>query len=100
MNTFDTNISQITIKQSDIFSKQLGFNTRFRNSNIIIKTLLTPEQFENNKKQIRFLRQFKHANIEFLKLIKSYRGIRHRKLLPVRGQRTHTNAKTNRKKHK
>jgi small subunit ribosomal protein S13 len=27
-------------------------------------------------------------------LIKTYRGIRHRKGLPVRGQRTHTNAKT------
>ncbi len=32
--------------------------------------------------------------IEYLKLIKTYRGIRHRKGLPVRGQRTHTNAKT------
>jgi small subunit ribosomal protein S13 len=26
--------------------------------------------------------------------IKSYRGLRHRKGLPVRGQRTHTNART------
>ena len=34
--------------------------------------------------------------------IKSYRGIRHMKKLPVRGQRTHTNAKTNKiqKNHK
>lgn len=29
--------------------------------------------------------------------IKSYQGIRHRNKLPVRGQRTHTNAKTQRK---
>ncbi|CAL7961395.1 30S ribosomal subunit protein S13 [Alphaproteobacteria bacterium] len=33
-------------------------------------------------------------NIKTLIDIKSYRGIRHRKKLPVRGQRTHTNART------
>ena len=33
-------------------------------------------------------------NIKRLKDLGSYRGIRHRKGLPVRGQRTHTNART------
>jgi len=33
----------------------------------------------------------------YLQEIKTYKGIRHRKGLPVRGQRTHTNAKTRRK---
>lgn len=33
-------------------------------------------------------------NIKRLKDIGCYRGIRHRKGLPVRGQRTHTNART------
>lgn len=33
-------------------------------------------------------------NIKFLKDIGCYKGIRHRKKLPVRGQRTHTNART------
>ena len=33
-------------------------------------------------------------NIKRLKDIGSYRGIRHRRGLPVRGQRTHTNART------
>jgi small subunit ribosomal protein S13 len=33
-------------------------------------------------------------NIKRLMDINSYRGIRHRKGLPVRGQRTHTNART------
>jgi small subunit ribosomal protein S13 len=32
-------------------------------------------------------------NIKRLKDIGSYRGVRHRKSLPVRGQRTHTNAR-------
>lgn len=36
-------------------------------------------------------------NIERLKSIECYRGIRHVKRLPVRGQRTHTNSKTARK---
>ena len=33
-------------------------------------------------------------NIKRLMDIGSYRGIRHRRGLPVRGQRTHTNART------
>jgi len=33
-------------------------------------------------------------NVKRLMDIGSYRGIRHRKGLPVRGQRTHTNART------
>ena len=33
-------------------------------------------------------------NIKRLKDLGCYRGIRHRKGLPVRGQRTHTNART------
>jgi len=33
-------------------------------------------------------------NIKRLMDIGSYRGLRHRRGLPVRGQRTHTNAKT------
>ena len=40
------------------------------------------------------LKQQQHQNIERLKAIRCYRGIRHRRGLPVRGQRTHTNART------
>ena len=39
-----------------------------------------------------------NQNIKRLKEIKSYRGIRHIKKLPVRGQRTKTNARTKRGK--
>jgi len=35
-----------------------------------------------------------NQNIKRLVEINSYRGIRHRRGLPVRGQRTHTNART------
>ena len=40
------------------------------------------------------LRREVSQNIRRLISIASYRGIRHRKGLPVRGQRTHTNART------
>jgi len=40
------------------------------------------------------LRREVKANIKRLVDIGSYRGMRHRKNLPVRGQRTHTNART------
>jgi small subunit ribosomal protein S13 len=40
------------------------------------------------------LRREVSMNIKRLMDISSYRGIRHRKGLPVRGQRTHTNART------
>lgn len=40
------------------------------------------------------LRREVGLNIKRLKDMGSYRGIRHRRGLPVRGQRTHTNART------
>ncbi|QQG46742.1 MAG: 30S ribosomal protein S13 [Candidatus Azosocius agrarius] len=44
------------------------------------------------------LRRRISINIKRLKDIKCYRGMRHRLSLPVRGQRTKTNAKTRKKK--
>lgn len=41
------------------------------------------------------LRRERALNIKRLKEIGSYRGIRHRRGLPVRGQKTKTNARTN-----
>ena len=40
------------------------------------------------------LRREVASNIQRLKDIGCYRGLRHRRGLPVRGQRTHTNART------
>jgi small subunit ribosomal protein S13 len=42
------------------------------------------------------LRKEVSFNIKRLMDIGSYRGLRHRRSLPVRGQRTHTNARTRR----
>ncbi|HQU08590.1 MAG: 30S ribosomal protein S13 [Verrucomicrobia bacterium 21-51-4] len=49
---------------------------------------------ENNYKVEGDLRRDISANLKRLQAIQCYRGIRHRKGLPVRGQRTSTNART------
>jgi small subunit ribosomal protein S13 len=46
------------------------------------------------------LRREVSMNIKMLMDIGCYRGLRHRKKLPVRGQRTHTNARTRKGKAK
>jgi small subunit ribosomal protein S13 len=63
---------------------------------------LSTEQENSIRKQIEVLKlegDLKReiaSNIKRLKDIKSYRGIRHTKVLPVRGQRTKTNSRTRR----
>lgn len=49
---------------------------------------------ENEYKVEGSLRSEVNQNIKRLMDIGTYRGLRHRKNLPVRGQRTHTNART------
>ena len=44
------------------------------------------------------LLQMKFHNIKILKSTRSYRGFRHKFKLPVRGQRSRTNAKTQKKR--
>ncbi len=46
------------------------------------------------------LRRTTAMNIKRLMDLRSYRGLRHRNGLPVRGQRTHTNARTRKGKAK
>jgi small subunit ribosomal protein S13 len=52
------------------------------------------EYIENNLKIEGDLRREVNQNIKRLIEINSYRGIMHKRGLPVRGQRTHTNART------
>ncbi len=52
------------------------------------------EAIERQYKVEGDLRREVAMNIKRLMDIGSYRGLRHRKSLPVRGQRTHTNART------
>ncbi len=52
------------------------------------------EQIDQNFKVEGELRREISLNIKRLMDMSCYRGLRHRKNLPVRGQRTHTNART------
>ena len=52
------------------------------------------EYIENHVKVEGDLRREVMGNIKRLLEINCYRGIRHRRGLPTRGQRTHTNART------
>jgi len=52
------------------------------------------EYIDRNLKVEGDLRREVSQNIKRLMEIGCYRGLRHRKGLPVRGQRTHTNART------
>jgi small subunit ribosomal protein S13 len=86
-------------KHSIFFSKQLGCSINFKVKDLtadqILHLLIIIE-----KSKILINDNLKKSKIFILKkliLIKSYRGLRRFKGLPVRGQRTHTNAKTSRK---
>jgi small subunit ribosomal protein S13 len=84
---------------SILICKHLGFSSNFKTKN------LSNNQINTTIKLIEHV-NFKIAD-ELIKskaldaknkiLIKCYRGIRKIKGLPVRGQRTHTNAKTSKK---
>ena len=52
------------------------------------------EYIDNNLMVEGDLRREKSMNIKRLMDLGCYRGLRHRRGLPVRGQRTHTNART------
>src|SRR3989339_1298147 len=68
--------------------------------NIRVKDLTNAQQdklrelVEKNHKTEGDLRREVMANIKRMKDVKCYRGIRHMKHLPVRGQRTKTNSRT------
>ena len=67
---------------------------------------LTGEELKNIQTAIETmptegeLRKIIRDNIETLKRIQAYRGVRHTMGLPVRGQRTRTNARTRKGKRK
>nr|YP_010041695.1 ribosomal protein S13 [Cyanophora biloba]QPB15029.1 ribosomal protein S13 [Cyanophora biloba] len=58
------------------------------------QSILLSQYIENNYYVDIDLQNQIKANFKHLVKISSYRGIRHTLKLPVRGQRTHTNAKT------
>ena len=93
------NIYGIGKQQSFYFCKKLGFATNFKIKDLsedqIIKLLKVIEA--SDLKLTSDLKKFKIFITKHLVSIKSYRGLRKIKGLPIRGQRTHTNAKTSKR---
>ena len=82
-----------TLANRILEAAQIDINKRAKN--------LAPQEINRLKEVIEKsykiegeLRQVVRQNINRLKEIQSYRGIRHMKQLPVRGQRTKTNSRT------
>lgn len=84
---------------SYLICKNLGFSKNLKVKN------LSKEQVNKLIKTIEYLNIQLSSDLKKLKLIttkkliaiKSYKGLRRYQGLPVRGQRTHTNARTSRK---
>jgi small subunit ribosomal protein S13 len=88
----------IGFKKSIDFLHFSGLNTRKSPSFIKNKHSADVSKFVANFSLVgRKVITNTKENIEFLSKIKSYKGLRHKMRYPVRGQRTHTNAKTRKK---
>jgi ribosomal protein S13 len=81
------------MKYSQI-NKRLS-NLKFINSRLNTNPLFPP-RFRRSSDS-RVASHFSKKNLEFLKGLGCYIGLRHKKNLPARGQRTHTNGKTRKK---
>lgn len=92
----------INKNRSVFICKQLGFSLnlklKFLSISKIDKLIKAIESssfiISNDLKRVKLL------NNQRLLTIKSYRGLRKKKGFPVRGQRTHTNARTAKKQYK
>ena len=75
------------------FKEIYGINERLRSSFLKNKIKRIFKWKNKNLLVERSLYEAAKNNITFYKTIKCYRGSRHKNKYPVRGQRTHTNAK-------
>lgn len=81
-------------------TKDLGIDSAKRVSDLTEEEINKLQKAVEKIKVEGDLRQEIEQNIKRLEEIGSYRGIRHRKGLPVRGQRTRSNSRTKRGKRK
>ena len=90
-----TYIYGIGLKSSRDILAKTGINPDIRAKDLTEDDIAKlRDEIENNYKVEGELRREVNLNIKRLVEINCYRGIRHRKGLPVRGQRTKTNART------
>lgn len=92
-----TKVKGIGISSSRMLLSMMGFDPRY-----FYVRQITQDQIDELRRLIdnselkigRELDNFVQDNVKRLVDAKSYKGIRHLRHMPVRGQRTHTNAKT------
>ena len=90
-----TYIRGIGIKTAKNICKDVGIPDDKRVEKLTDQEVVKIREFiEKNYKVEGDLRSEVSLNIKRLTDLGTYRGIRHKKKLPVRGQRTHTNART------
>lgn len=90
-----TYIFGIGLKRSQLILKQTKIDQSVRAKDLTdLQVNALREYVEKNFKLEGDLRRERLMNIKRLKEINSYRGVRHSKNLPVRGQRTKTNSRT------
>jgi len=90
-----TYIYGIGLSRSQEILKNTGVNPDTRVRNLTEEEVVKLRDYiDKNLKIEGDLRRELSQNIKRLMEIGCYRGLRHRRGLPVRGQRTHTNART------
>jgi small subunit ribosomal protein S13 len=96
--TYIHGIGRTTAKR---ISNELGFPVERRVQDLTdSEVLAVREKIDRELTVEGDLRRQTAMNIKRLMDLACYRGLRHRKGLPVRGQRTHTNARTRKGKAK
>ena len=79
------------------FIERCGINKRINPIYLKYRHFLRLHKTISNIETGKVLKENVKKNILNLIKIKTYKGIRHKTNYPVRGQRTHTNAKTSKK---
>lgn len=94
-----TSIYGIGTSNSLLLCKKLGFSKNLRVKNLSLNQINQTSKVLGSLKCLlaNDLKKVNLQNKQKLLTIKSYKGLRRKKGFPIRGQRTHTNAKTARK---
>ena len=88
----------IGYKKTQKLFKLSGLNIRANPKVLKKKQLNKVTKIIKTYKTGKNLKDETYEFIEFLIKTRTYKGVRHKLKYPVRGQRTHTNAKTSKKK--
>lgn len=95
-----TYIFGVGAHKASIILKQAKISPDMRAKDLTTNDLATLQKILDSMKVEGDLRKEVRENVQRLKRIGSYRGLRHTMNLPVRGQRTRVNARTKRGKRK